>query len=131
MANLIKSRKSVAKKFIERTFSGRKMGISSYVWAFHRITGVVLTFYLVIHLFVLGNILRGVVTFDHVMTLLENNVIVKTGETSLIWVAVFHGLNGLRLIVLDLFPQWNQRALAYGTVFITLAVGLAVIPLVW
>lgn len=129
-ANHTRSSKSVLYKFGQRTFGGRPLGLGSYAWLFHRITGIVLALYLVLHLLVLGTVLQGGGSFNQIMTVFENPV-VKVLETLLIWVAIFHAANGFRLVVLDLAPSVNQRSLAYGAVVATVLLSLIVTLFIW
>ena len=129
-ANPTRSSKSVLYKFRERTFGRSPLGPGSYAWLFHRITGIVLALYLILHLFVLGTVLQGGDSFNQIMTTLENPV-AKVFETLLIWVAVFHTTNGLRLVVLDLAPSVNQRFLIYGALAATVLLSLIVTLFIW
>jgi succinate dehydrogenase / fumarate reductase cytochrome b subunit len=124
------SRKSTYAKLWERTLSDRRMGVGSYVWSLHRVTGFVLLVYLAAHLVVLGSILQGGGSFDNTMSVLSNPG-VKVGETILIWVALLHATNGIRLVALDVAPSLNQRALAYGVAGATVVLGTAAAFFIW
>lgn len=124
------SRKSTYLRFWERTLSDRRMGVGSYVWSLHRVTGIVLAGYLVAHLFVLGTILQGGGSFDDIMRVLANPA-VKAGEILLIWVALLHVTNGVRLVALDLAPSLNPRISAYLVAGVTAVLGIVVAVLIW
>jgi len=124
------SSKSTYLRFWERTLSDRRMGVGSYVWSLHRVTGFVMVAYLVAHLFVLGTILQSGGSFDNIMSVLANPG-VKVGEIILIWVAILHGVNGIRLFALDLAPSMNHRISAYAVVAVTVVLGIVVAVFIW
>lgn len=70
-------------------------------WAFiiNRITGLALTFYLVLHLIVLNKLTQGPQAYDDFVVFAQLPII-KLGEILLIAAVVLHGLNGLRLTLL-------------------------------
>ena len=95
---------------------GRSLGY--YVWAAHRVTGLVLLVYLFVHLGTLGAVLAGEDSFDRALAFFRNPL-ARFFELLLVTIVVFHVLNGLRLICLDLFPAWAQDRLAYGVLVLT------------
>jgi len=107
------SRKTFTRRFIERTLKGEKMGVGAYMWAAHRITGLIILAYFVLHLYTLSSILKGVRSFNQIMELLENPFI-GVGEIFLLWIVAFHILNGIRLILLNIFIDLNEKMLAYS-----------------
>jgi succinate dehydrogenase / fumarate reductase cytochrome b subunit len=68
-------------------------------WAFilSRITALGLTFYLFLHLIVLGRLSQGPQAYEEFLALTENPV-VKIGELAVIGAVIYHGLNGLRIV---------------------------------
>jgi succinate dehydrogenase/fumarate reductase cytochrome b subunit len=54
---------------------------------------------------------------------------VRLLELGLVWVVMFHALNGVRLIVLHVVPAANHRTLAFAVGVATVVVGLASLPL--
>ena len=124
------SRKSTYSRFWERTLSDRRMGVGSYVWSLHRVTGIVVAAYLVAHLFVLGTVLSSGRSFDNVMEVLAKPG-VKVGEIILIWVVLLHAVNGVRLFALDLVPSLNHRISAYVVAGVTVILGILVAVFIW
>ena len=75
--------------------------VGTFSWMLHRITGLVLAFYIFLHLIVLGSeFLFGQGSFSILMGKFEIPVF-KLLELCLVWVIVFHGVNGLRIIIAD------------------------------
>jgi len=98
-------------------------------WALHRITGLLLLAYLVAHLAVLSSIGSGAASFDGAMTQF-NRPVFKILELGLLWCALYHGLNGIRLVLLDL--PWSlrlkQKLMFASAVTLSLFVVLISIP---
>jgi succinate dehydrogenase / fumarate reductase cytochrome b subunit len=72
----------------------------SFAWIVHRITGVLLTFYIFLHLYVLSN-LKDSESYRNIMGLMEHPL-VKIAEVGLLGLVLAHGLNGVRLLLVDL-----------------------------
>jgi len=91
-------------------------------WAFlgHRITGFLVFLFLLLHI-VDVSLLRWPDTYDQVHRL-YGNVLLRLFEVGLLTALVFHSLNGLRIVAVDLFPDAvrNQRRLLQGVVALTL-----------
>lgn len=127
MKGMIRER-SLRERFFGRTIGVEKTGVGAYVFALHRITGLLLLFYLFLHLFVLGFVLQGTNAFDRVMELFYNPL-VRAMELGLVWVVLFHTLNGVRLVLLHFFPDLNQRSLAYVVIVAPTIIALGSVPI--
>ena len=99
------------------------------MWAAHRITGLIILGFLIIHLYTLGSIIREEIVFDEIMRTMQRPII-KVGELIFLWVLLFHSLNGLRLIMINLFPGINHRAFAYCISIISLILVSISIPVI-
>ena len=122
--------KTVFRKLVERTFTGDHMGMDAYIMAAHRITGIVLLGYFIVHLFTLGSVFDGIQAFDQKMESMKTPLI-KTGEVLLVCIALFHCLNGLRLILINIFPEMNEKPIAYVSLTATIALTIIAIPLIF
>src|SRR5436305_14217894 len=91
-------------------------------WAFlgHRVTGFLVFLFLLLHI-VDVSLLHWPHTYDQVHRL-YGNVLLRLFEVGLLTSLVFHSLNGLRIVAVDLFPEAvrNQRRLLPGVVALTL-----------
>lgn len=69
-------------------------------WAFilNRLTGLGLTFYLFMHLMVLGRLAQGPEAYEEFLALTKSPFI-KLGELLVIGAVIYHGLNGLRVVL--------------------------------
>ena len=95
-------------------------------WAFlgHRITGFLVFLFLLLHI-VDVSLLRWPETYDQVHRL-YGNVLLRLFEVGLLAALVFHSLNGLRIVAVDMFPEAvrNQRRLLQAVVGLTLLVSI-------
>ena len=80
-------------------YLGRGLG----VWAFwlHRITGLLIAFYLLLHILVISTVLASTGSFDAAMVTLKAPIFVLL-EMGLIGSILLHGLNGVRIVLFDL-----------------------------
>lgn len=99
-------------------------GRESGSWAFilNRLSALGLTVYLYLHLIVLGKLAQGPEAFDSFVATAKSPLVIF-GELLVIFGALYHGLNGLR-IALNSFgiAVPYQRQLFYG-VFVATLVG--------
>lgn len=79
----------------------RDFSAGMWAWIFHKFTGWVLIGYLFTHIAVLSTALSGPGTFTTTIQGLESLAIVRVLEVGLLAVAVFHILNGIRLLLID------------------------------
>ena len=88
-----------------------------------RISGVILLFLVLIHLFIMHIIDEGVerVSFEFVAAR-WNNVGWKTFDWIMLFLALLHGTNGLRIIVEDYVRRPGLRAAIKGTLYALTAV---------
>ncbi|MEW6424313.1 MAG: succinate dehydrogenase, cytochrome b556 subunit [Bacillota bacterium] len=87
-------------------------GLGVWAWFFQRVTGVGLVFYLGLHIFVIHFASAGGrIRFDEVMARLESPFFISL-DLVLLAVVLYHGLNGLRIVLLDFgVGVKNQAAL--------------------
>ena len=80
----------------------REFSAGMWAWIFHKFTGWVLVGYLFTHIAVLSTALSGATAYTNTIQALESLLVVRILEVGLLAVAVFHILNGLRLLFVDL-----------------------------
>jgi len=86
-------------------------------WVLHRITGVVLFFFLLVHVLDTGLVRVSPEAYDIVMASYKNPV-VGLAELGLVGAFLFHSLNGLRVILVDFWrsgPRYHRQML-YGVI---------------
>lgn len=96
-------------------------------WAFvgHRISGVLVFLFLLLHIVDVSLVNLDTELYDEVHAL-YGNVVLRLFEVGLLFALLFHSLNGVRIVALDLFPGAvrRERRLLSVVVFLTLAVGI-------
>lgn len=100
-----------------------------WAWVFHKFTGWVLVGYLFTHISVLSTSLQGAQAYNSTLSGLESLAIVRLLEVGLLAVAVFHILNGIRLLFVDLgVGLESQDKSFYASVILTGAITVASVP---
>jgi succinate dehydrogenase / fumarate reductase cytochrome b subunit len=96
-------------------------------WAFvgHRISGVLVFFFLLLHIVDVSLINADPVLYDEVHEL-YGNILLRLFEVGLLFALLFHALNGLRIVLVDFFPGMvrNERRLFTGVAVLTVLVGV-------
>jgi succinate dehydrogenase / fumarate reductase cytochrome b subunit len=80
-------------------YSGSQAGW--WAWLLQRVTGLALVGYLFLHIAVISTGQAGADTFDDVLRVLQSPVFVAL-DLLLLAAVLYHGLNGLRVVLLDL-----------------------------
>jgi succinate dehydrogenase / fumarate reductase cytochrome b subunit len=95
-------------------------------WAFllHRISGFLVFFFLLLHV-VDVSLVQNKHLYNEVHAV-YGNVVLRIFEVGLLFALVFHALNGLRIVLIDFFPDAirSDKTLFGIVVFLTLAAGL-------
>lgn len=81
--------------------AGGRWGFERYLYTMHRITGVGILFYFVIHIFVTGTRALGRSSWEAWMDHF-NQPLFLAGEFLVFAAFAFHALNGIRLILIEL-----------------------------
>ena len=124
----------VYRKHRPQAFTAERNPSSFEVWSwlFMRISGVVLLFLVLIHLYVMHLIDAGVerVDFDFV-TSRWNNVGWRSFDWVMLFLALLHGANGLRIIIEDYVRSPGLRtaikSTLYTIILVLMIMGTAVI----
>ncbi|MCX6357092.1 MAG: succinate dehydrogenase, cytochrome b556 subunit [Candidatus Aureabacteria bacterium] len=88
---------------------------------FHRISGVALIVYLSMHIWVIHHLQHGQTAYDELMNFLGNPLF-RMGEVMLLAAILFHGLNGLRLVVMDAGLGIRKQRATFWVVFVVCAI---------
>lgn len=100
-----------------------------WAWVFHKFTGWVLIGYLFTHIAVLSTAIEGGPLYTSTLRGLEELAIVRFMEVGLLAVAVFHILNGVRLLFIDLgVGLESQDRSFYASLVLTGAIVVASVP---
>ncbi len=100
-----------------------------WAWIFHKFTGWVLIGYLFTHIAVLSTATVGPETYTATIQGLESLFIVRVLEVGLLAVAVFHILNGTRLLLIDLGVGLDSQDTSfYASLILTGIIAVASVP---
>jgi succinate dehydrogenase / fumarate reductase cytochrome b subunit len=110
-----------------------------WAWIFHKVTGWILVGYLFAHVAVLSTaissssnpatIAAGTDVYTQTLQQLEGIFLVRVLEIGLLAVAVFHMLNGIRLLSIDLgFGLEVQDQTFYASLFATALITIGSVP---
>lgn len=101
------------------------------LWGYflHRITGVGIALYLLLHVFDIALVMYGPDGPFNAFLLFYHQWPFRIGLVLVIAAVVYHALNGLRIILLD-FTDWAynyQRSMWYGVLGLTTLIGIPVL----
>ena len=100
-----------------------------WAWILHKFTGWILIGYLFTHIAVLSSAIAGPGVYTDTIQGLEALFVVRVGEVALLAVAVFHILNGVRLLLVDLgIGLEAQDRSFYASLILTGAIAVASVP---
>ncbi|MGV8018088.1 MAG: succinate dehydrogenase, cytochrome b556 subunit [Ignavibacteria bacterium] len=100
-------------RWLEVLFNYRKH-TGSWAWILHRITGLGLTVYIMVHIIALTGLLKGEAAFNEEMALFSSPVFLF-GEWLLGALVMFHSLNGVRIALVDFGngARYHKQILAF------------------
>jgi len=83
-------------------------GAGQWAWITHRLTGVGVLLFLLIHILDTGLVLFGPETYDRVVKIYTHPVF-RVGEVGLAAAVLYHALNGIRITLVDFYPELGVR----------------------
>ena len=88
-------------------------------WVGHRVTGVVIFLYLLVHVLDTSLVRVDADAYNSVISTYQTWYM-ALGETALVAAIIFHALNGLRLILVDFWKQGTkyQRQMLWGVLIL-------------
>lgn len=102
---------------------GRWRFAGQWAWALHRLTGVGIVSFLLVHILDVMLLPLAPDVYDHTVAAYAHPYLLPL-EIALVGAVLFHALNGLRLIAIDLFERRavvDQRRLFYAVLGLTVA----------
>ncbi len=99
---------------------GYRVSWAQLAWFGHRASGLGVLLFLFLHVVETSTVLAGPEVYDFTQGF-YHNLPAKLGETVLVAALVYHSLNGLRVIAMDLWPSLTvyYRPLTYGVIAAT------------
>jgi succinate dehydrogenase / fumarate reductase, cytochrome b subunit len=96
-------------RLLVRKYSWQYSGMLA--WVIQRVSGLLLLFYLFLHVLTINKLSQGPAAFDQAMSFFQNPVF-KLLEIALLGTVVLHALNGIRITLIDLgMGREKQRQL--------------------
>lgn len=103
-------------------FDPRGRDIGTYAFILNRITAIGLTFYLFLHLIVLGQLAKGPEGYDNFLRMIDSPLYLF-GELLVIAAVLIHGLNGIRVALTSFGIGVNAQKQAFYAVMVVAIVG--------
>lgn len=94
-------------------------GFISFV--LRRVSGVALVLYLFMHMYVIGSVNQGPEAFNARLNIVQTPVF-KVLEVALLAAVVYHGFDGIRLLIIHQFKVTNYRKSMFYAVFVISAI---------
>ena len=118
---------------------GGRYGMDRYAYSLHRLTGLGILAYFIMHIFVTGQRLGGEEKWDSTMAFFGTPLF-KGGEFLVVLAFAFHAINGIRLVMVELgwligkpgvpaFP-YSYSTLRHKPIFIVAMVLAAVLMVI-
>lgn len=107
----------------------KSTGFISFV--FRRVSGLALVFYLFLHLWVIGSVTQGPEVFDRRLAAVQTPLF-KLAEVALLAAVIYHGFDGIRLLIVHYFNVTEYRKSLFYAMFalfalLTIAGGIPII----
>ena len=97
---------SIANLFRSVTYRGREGQIA---WMLHRITGLGVFFFLALHIIDIFLMSFGPDTFEALLFIYHKFIFKLSIVFGLYLGALYHGLNGMRVVIIDLWPDLGKK----------------------
>ncbi|HWK88432.1 MAG TPA: succinate dehydrogenase, cytochrome b556 subunit [Longimicrobium sp.] len=103
--------------------------LGMWSWMLHRVTGLGILAFLVLHVVDTAIVVYWPGLYDHALDLYRHPLF-RVAELAIFFAVLFHALNGLRIIVQDFWPiaMMHQRRLALGASVLT---AVLILPVAW
>lgn len=100
-----------------------------WTWLLHRVTGLGILAFLIIHVADTAIVVYNPEFYDHTLNIYRSPLF-RVAELAIFFAVIYHALNGLRIIIQDFYPlaMMHQRRLAWAAAGIT---AVAILPVAW
>ena len=121
---LTAQRKTTSRRPAGTLYRGRE---GMWSWVLHRITGVAIFFFLLVHILDTALVRVSPEAYNAVISQYQTPIM-GLGEVALVGAIVFHAFNGLRIIAIDFWNAKYQRVLFYVVIGLWVVTMLAFTP---
>ena len=96
-----------------------------WTWMLHRVTGLGILFFLLIHVFDTALVIYWPAIYNESIAIYQHPLF-RVGELAIFFSVLYHALNGLRIIIIDLWPRMTvyHRQIWWASWVIFVAVGV-------
>lgn len=112
-----------------RVIKHYRIHLGTFAWILHRLSGLALISYLLLHIWVISHLIGGKESFDGIMELF-NTPLFKFLEVGLIGTILYHLFNGLRVTLIDMGVLVEKQKLLFGIAVVLWLVSWVVIAAV-
>ncbi|MBN1149266.1 MAG: succinate dehydrogenase, cytochrome b556 subunit [Anaerolineales bacterium] len=104
-------------------FDPRARDVGTWAFILNRVTALGLTFYLFLHLIVLGTLAQGPEAYDGFLKMIESPVY-TFGELLVVIAGIYHGLNGIRIGLAVFFKAAPVQKQAFYVLMVVALIGI-------
>ncbi len=97
--------------------------VGTWAWILHRITGLALVGYLLLHICVISSALYGSGSFDVVLGVLQTPFFLVL-DLGLLAAVLYHGLNGVRILLFDIGVGVRRQKEIFAATIVLSAAGV-------
>ena len=119
---MIKKQNLPTVRNIYHWFDPRHRDIGTWAFILNRLTALGLTFYLFLHLIVLGTLAKGPDAYESFTNLIKSPLFVA-GELLIIIAGLYHGLNGIRIVMTSFGIGYAYQKLLFILVVLITIIG--------
>ena len=121
---LTSQQKTTSRRPAGTLYRGRE---GMWSWVLHRITGVAIFFFLLVHILDTALVRVSPEAYNTVISTYKTPIM-GLGETALVAAIVFHAFNGVRIILIDFWSTKYQKAMFYIVIALWVLTMLAFVP---
>jgi len=100
-----------------RVIKRYRIHLGTFAWILHRLSGLALIFYLLLHVWVIHHLIKGSKSFDEIMESFSSPLF-KFLEIGLVGVILYHLFNGLRVTLIDMGVLVERQKLIFAVAVI-------------
>lgn len=84
--------------------------VGMWAWVLHRLTGIGILLYLLLHATMMGmSLILGAGAFNATLTTLMTNPVLHLAELALVGAVIYHAMNGIRLLLFDIGVGFSRQ----------------------
>lgn len=110
------------KNLKDETILAYRSGVGMWAFVLHRITGLALIFYLLMHIMVISTSLQGAPSFNRLLAVLTSPPFL-IADLGLLAAILFHSFNGVRIVLFDLGVGIRQQKAIFWLMMLVAAIG--------